>query len=59
MEDKEDKIEKENGEGATEQSPFQQYDLYVINDELNDKLKLLNYEEEYANLVTSYRTISR
>ncbi|VDK86163.1 unnamed protein product [Litomosoides sigmodontis] len=61
MEDKEDEEEakKENGQKGKEQSPSQQYDLYIISDELNDKLKLLNYEEDYANLATSYRTISR
>ncbi|OZC12828.1 hypothetical protein X798_00462 [Onchocerca flexuosa] len=37
----------------------QQYDLYVLSDELSDKLKLLNYEEDYASLAASYRTISR
>ncbi|KAL3997894.1 Intra-flagellar transport protein 57 family protein [Acanthocheilonema viteae] len=59
MEDKKDGNEKEDGQEEKEQSPSQQYELYVISDELNDKLKLLNYEEDYANLATSYRTISR
>ncbi|VDK64555.1 unnamed protein product [Onchocerca ochengi] len=59
MEEKKDGDEKEDGEEGKDQSPAQQYDLYVLNDELSDKLKLLNYEEDYANLAASYRTISR
>ncbi|CAG9540310.1 unnamed protein product, partial [Cercopithifilaria johnstoni] len=60
MEDKEDSGDKKgNEEEGREQSPSQQYDLYVISDKLNDKLKLLNYEEDYANLAASHRTISR
>lgn len=60
MEDKkEEEAEKKNEQKGKEQSPSQQYNMYIISDELNDKLKLLNYEEDYANLATSYRTISR
>lgn len=59
MEGEEDGNEKVEGEEGKDRSPAQQYDLYILGDELNDKLKLLNYEEDYANLAASYRTISR
>ncbi|KAK6106554.1 Intra-flagellar transport protein 57 family protein [Brugia pahangi] len=58
MERKEDGEEKKNEE-VSDRSPAQKYDLYVLSDELSDKLKLLNYEEDYAKLAPSYRTVSR
>ncbi|EFO20178.1 hypothetical protein LOAG_08314 [Loa loa] len=59
MEGKEDGEEKENEQDGNDRSPAQQYELYVLSDELNDKLKLLNYEEDYTNLAPTYRTVSR
>uniref|UniRef100_A0A1I8ETU9 Uncharacterized protein n=1 Tax=Wuchereria bancrofti TaxID=6293 RepID=A0A1I8ETU9_WUCBA len=58
MEWKEDGEEKKNEE-VSDRSPAQKYDLYVLSDELSDKLKLLNYEEDYAKLAPSCRTVSR
>ncbi|KAM3721332.1 Intraflagellar transport protein [Dirofilaria immitis] len=57
MEGKEDADEK--ADGQEDRYPAQQYDVYVLSDELNDKLKLLNYEQDYANSAASYRTLSR
>lgn len=50
---------KEDGQESDSGNALQQFALYDLNDELIDKLKLLNYEEEYAKLATSHRTASR
>ncbi|VDN00845.1 unnamed protein product [Thelazia callipaeda] len=59
MEENEDGKKIANQCDENETICSQQYNVYIFGDELNDKLKLLNYEENYANLDMSYRTISR
>uniref|UniRef100_A0A915PSV5 Intraflagellar transport protein 57-like protein n=1 Tax=Setaria digitata TaxID=48799 RepID=A0A915PSV5_9BILA len=59
MEQNKEKDEKRDEEDEEDGNFAAQYDLCIVNDELNDKLKLLNYEEDYANLAPSYRVISR
>lgn len=54
-----DMEEKQVGQDESDRSPAQQYDPYILSDELSDKLKLLNYEQDYAKLAPGYRTVSR
>lgn len=49
----------EPSEQKTQSNGSEKFSLYTVNDELVDKLKLLNYEDEYATLSTSYRPVSR
>ncbi|VDN34696.1 unnamed protein product [Gongylonema pulchrum] len=61
MDDDETKQERKSGEqeSSDRNAAAEQFSLYALGDELVEKLKLLNYEEKYANLAASHRTVSR
>uniref|UniRef100_A0A1I7T8Q4 Cilia- and flagella-associated protein 299 n=1 Tax=Caenorhabditis tropicalis TaxID=1561998 RepID=A0A1I7T8Q4_9PELO len=42
---------------ATEDGPGKEYEIYIRNEELLDKLKLLNYEEGFLKLGVAYKPI--
>ncbi|CAB3410731.1 unnamed protein product [Caenorhabditis bovis] len=45
--------------GAAEEGPGKEYEIYIKNEELVDKLKLLNYENNFLKLGSAYKTIHR
>uniref|UniRef100_A0A915CDG5 Intraflagellar transport protein 57 homolog n=2 Tax=Parascaris univalens TaxID=6257 RepID=A0A915CDG5_PARUN len=57
MEENEKEGQEEGSSRA--QGPGLQYSLFSQNEDLIDKLKLLNYEEEYVSSSSSHRPISR
>ncbi|CAL2029238.1 unnamed protein product [Caenorhabditis brenneri] len=42
---------------AQEDGPGKEYEIYMRNEELVDKLKLLNYEEGFLKLGVAYKPI--
>ncbi|VDK44918.1 unnamed protein product [Anisakis simplex] len=57
--DEEEKEVKDEEASVAVRGPGSQYLLYMMNEELIDKLKLLNYEQEYVSISSSHRPISR
>ncbi|CAI2301373.1 unnamed protein product [Caenorhabditis sp. 36 PRJEB53466] len=45
------------GNAPSEDGPGKEYELYVKNEELVDKLKLLNYEDGFLKLGAAYKPI--
>uniref|UniRef100_A0A9J2PB62 Intraflagellar transport protein 57 homolog n=1 Tax=Ascaris lumbricoides TaxID=6252 RepID=A0A9J2PB62_ASCLU len=59
MEEDEKEGQEEGSSRAGAQGPGLRYSLFSQNEDLIDKLKLLNYEEEYVSSSSSHRPISR
>ncbi|KHN73240.1 Intraflagellar transport protein che-13 [Toxocara canis] len=57
--EEDEKEAHEEGSTVPAQGPGLQYSLFLQNEDLIDKLKLLNYEEEYVSSSSSHRPISR
>ncbi|TKR94561.1 hypothetical protein L596_008828 [Steinernema carpocapsae] len=49
----------DDAESAESQNPGAQYNLYIQNEEIVDKLKLLNYEADFVRISPSYKSIER
>ncbi|CAO4361735.1 unnamed protein product [Caenorhabditis nigoni] len=51
--------ESTNGLEIAEDGPGKEYEVYIRNEELVDKLKLLNYEDGFLKLGVAYKPISK